>query len=206
MGPMTLEESLQIRNNRLSIPVTVSGIHSHLETSKYMTMYNLISSRGTITRTLTLQVTRNRQHDTSRPSVQPNHQDYVSATSPSFATHYASIATGGSRRKGQLQVTYFLQMASEGGHFTTRNKLLAILSFFRGAEGDGQRRPLVQVEAGRLMLPPRHRKWKWNVTSYTWYAKLGTLHTGINYLLMILSLVCGVEGNVALFCKKKLVD
>ena len=40
VGPMTLQESLQIRNNRLSIPVTVSGIHSHLKTSKYMTMYN----------------------------------------------------------------------------------------------------------------------------------------------------------------------
>ena len=38
----------------------------------------LPSSRGTMTRTLTLQVTRNRQHDSSRPSVQPNHQDYVS--------------------------------------------------------------------------------------------------------------------------------
>ena len=78
VGPMTLEESLQIRNNRLSIPVTVSGIHSHSKTSKYMIIYNLPSSRGTMTRTLTLQVTRNRQHDTSRPSVQPKHQDYVS--------------------------------------------------------------------------------------------------------------------------------
>ena len=78
VGPMTLKESLQIRNNRLSIPVTVSGIHSHSKTSKCMIMYNLPSSRGSMTRTLTLQVTRNRQHDTSRPSVQPNHQDYVS--------------------------------------------------------------------------------------------------------------------------------
>ena len=33
-----------------------------------------------MTRTLTLQVTRNRQHDNSRPSVQPSHQDYVSWT------------------------------------------------------------------------------------------------------------------------------
>ena len=72
VGPMTLEESLQIRNNRLSTPATVSGIHSHSKTSKCMIMYNLPSSRGTMTRTLTLQVTRNRQHDTSRPSVQPN--------------------------------------------------------------------------------------------------------------------------------------
>ena len=78
VGPMTLKESLQIKNNRLSTPVTVSGIHSHSKTSKCMIMYNLPLSRGTMTRTLTLQVIRNRQHDTSRPSVQPNHQDYVS--------------------------------------------------------------------------------------------------------------------------------
>ena len=78
VDPMTLEESLQIRNNRLSIPVTVSGIHSHSKTSKYMIMYNSPSSRGTMTRTLTLQVTRDQQHNTSRPSVHPNYQDYVS--------------------------------------------------------------------------------------------------------------------------------
>ena len=82
VGPMTLKESLQIRNNRLSIPVTVSGIQNHSKTSKYMIMYNLPSSRGTMTWTLTLQVTRNRQHDTSRPLVQPNHQDYVSSLPP----------------------------------------------------------------------------------------------------------------------------
>ena len=40
VGPMTLEESLQIRNNRLSTPVTVLGIHSHSKTSKCMIMYN----------------------------------------------------------------------------------------------------------------------------------------------------------------------
>ena len=40
VGPMTLKESLQIRNNRLSIPVTVLGIHSHSKTSKCMIMYN----------------------------------------------------------------------------------------------------------------------------------------------------------------------
>ena len=80
VGPMTLKKSLQIRNNKLSTSITVSGIHSHSKTSKYMIMYNLPSSRGTMTRTLTLQVTRSRQHDTSRPSVQPNHRDYVSMT------------------------------------------------------------------------------------------------------------------------------
>ena len=40
VGPMTLEKSLQIRNNRLSTPVTVSGMHSHSKTSKCMIMYN----------------------------------------------------------------------------------------------------------------------------------------------------------------------
>ena len=55
---MTLKESLQIRNNRLTTPVTVSGIHSHSKTSKCMIMYNLPLSRGTMTRTLTLQVSK----------------------------------------------------------------------------------------------------------------------------------------------------
>ena len=73
---MTLKESLQIRNNKINILVTVSGIYSHSKTSKCMVMYNLPSSKGTITRTLTLQVPKNQQHDTSLQSVQPNHQDY----------------------------------------------------------------------------------------------------------------------------------
>ena len=76
---MILEETLQIRNNRINIPVTVSGIHSHSKTSKCMVIHNLLLSRGTMTRTLTLQAVKNRQHDTSRQSVRPNHQDYVSS-------------------------------------------------------------------------------------------------------------------------------
>ena len=76
--PMTLEESLQIRNNRINISVSVSGIYRHSKTSKCMVMYNLPSSRGTMTRALTLEVPKIRQHDTSLQSVLPNHQDYVS--------------------------------------------------------------------------------------------------------------------------------
>ena len=76
---MTLKESLQIGNNRTNIPVTVSWIYNYPKASKYMVLYNLPSSRGTMTRTLTLQVPKNRQHDTSLQSVDPNHQDYVSA-------------------------------------------------------------------------------------------------------------------------------
>ena len=78
MGPITLEETLQLKNNRISIPVTVSGAYNLSKTRNCMEMYNLPSSRGTMTRTLTLQVPKNRQHDISRQSVQPNHQDYVS--------------------------------------------------------------------------------------------------------------------------------
>ena len=66
---MTLEESLQIRKNRMNIPVTVSEIYNRSKTSKYMVMYNVPSSRGTMTKTLTLQVLKNRQHDTSRQLV-----------------------------------------------------------------------------------------------------------------------------------------
>ena len=36
VGPKTPKESLQTRNNRLGIPITVLGIQSHSKTSKYM--------------------------------------------------------------------------------------------------------------------------------------------------------------------------
>ena len=42
-GPMTRKASLQIRNNSLSIPVTVSGIHSHSRQYKINVMYNQLS-------------------------------------------------------------------------------------------------------------------------------------------------------------------
>ena len=79
------KDELQIKNNTISTPVTVSGIHSHSRQctdSVNKCNVQLPSSRGTMIRTLTLQVTRNLQHDTSRPSVQLNHQDYVSSLPP----------------------------------------------------------------------------------------------------------------------------
>ena len=60
-----------------------------------------------------------------------------------------------------------------------------------------QRRPLLQVETGRLMLPDCLRKWKWNVTSCYWNAKLDTLHTEKNYLLAIFTFAHGAEGDRA---------
>ena len=41
VGPMRLEESLHIRDNRISIPVTISGIHSHSKIGDENVMYNL---------------------------------------------------------------------------------------------------------------------------------------------------------------------
>ena len=77
VGLMTLKESLQITNNGINILVTVLGICCHSKTSECIAMYNSPSFRDTMSRTLTLQAPKNRQHDTSLWSVQPNHQDYV---------------------------------------------------------------------------------------------------------------------------------
>ena len=59
----------------------------------------------------------------------------------------------------------------------------------------GQRRPLLQVEMGRLTLLDCLWKRKWNVTSCNWKAKLGTLHMEKNYLLALFTFVRGVEGD-----------
>ena len=59
----------------------------------------------------------------------------------------------------------------------------------------GQRRPLLQVETGQLMLPNRRQKRKWNVTSCSWKAKLGTLHTEKNYLFAFLTFVHGGQSD-----------
>ena len=82
VGSMTLKESLQIRNNRFKYPCYNIRDTQSLKDKQMHDNVQLPSSKGTMTRTLTLQVTRNRQHDTSRPSVQPNHQDYVSSLPP----------------------------------------------------------------------------------------------------------------------------
>ena len=61
----------------------------------------------------------------------------------------------------------------------------------------GQRRPLLQVETGGLVLPDRRQKHKCNVTSCCWKAKLATLHTEKNYLLVTFSFFHGSEGDRA---------
>ena len=61
------------------------------------------------------------------------------ATLGSLATRCASNGTYRSSLRGKWQVTYFLHVACEGGHFTVGNKLPACnLSFVGGAEGDGE--------------------------------------------------------------------
>ena len=47
------------------------------------------------------------------------------------------------------------------------------------------------------MLPDCLWKRKWNVTSCSWNAKLGTLHTKQNYLLALFTFIRGVEGDKA---------
>ena len=47
------------------------------------------------------------------------------------------------------------------------------------------------------MLPDCLWKRKWNVTSCSWKAKLGTLHTEKNYLTSLFTFVRGVEGDEA---------
>ena len=47
------------------------------------------------------------------------------------------------------------------------------------------------------MLLDRRQKRKWNVTSWYWKAKFGTLHTEKNYLLVTFSFVRGSEGDRA---------
>ena len=47
------------------------------------------------------------------------------------------------------------------------------------------------------MLPDCLWKRKWNVTSCSWKAKLGTLHTEKNYLFALFIFFCGVEGDEA---------
>ena len=47
------------------------------------------------------------------------------------------------------------------------------------------------------MLPDRRQKRKWNVTSWYWKAKFGTLHKGKNYLLVLFTFVHGIEGDKA---------
>ena len=59
-------------------------------------------------------------------------------------------------------------------------KRITCLRFFRlfvVQRATGQRRPLLKILTGRLMLPAHRWKRKWHVASCSWYVKLGTLHT-----------------------------
>ena len=59
------------------------------------------------------------------------------------------------------------------------------------------RRPLLQVETGRLILLDRRQKHKWNVTICSWKAKLCTLHTEKILACEIFSFVHDAEGDRA---------
>ena len=61
----------------------------------------------------------------------------------------------------------------------------------------GQHRALLLLEIGRLILPDGRQKCKWNVSSCSWKAKFGTVHTENIYLLAIFPLICGTEGDRA---------
>ena len=81
VGLMQFKESLQITNNILNIPITVSGIHSHSKASKCVVVHNLPSSRGTMTKAFTLQVPKKRQHilasnQSGQTTNTTNHSDY----------------------------------------------------------------------------------------------------------------------------------
>ena len=80
---------------------------------------------------------------------------------------------------------------------TKKNTCLRVFHLLMAQRATGQRRTLVQVQRGRLMLPDRRWKRKWHVASCSWYSKLGSLHTEKIYLLANLSFVRGAEGDWA---------
>ena len=83
--------------------------------------------------------------------------------------------------------------------FYTRKKTtcLHFLPLFMAQRATGQRRPLLQVETGRSMLPDRRQKRKLHVTSCSWKTKLGIYTRKKNYLLALFIFVRGVEGDEA---------
>ena len=80
-----------------------------------------------------------------------------------------------------------------------KNTSLWFFPLFTAHRTIGQRRPLLQVETDQLMLPDHRQKYKWNVTSCSWKAKLGTLHTERkNYLLALFTFVHGAKHDRAM--------
>ena len=132
------------------------------------------------------------------------------ATSPSSASGNGSIYASRSSPEAQI-ARYFLQLDDEVGHFTNGKKTtcLHFLPLFVAQRATGQRRPLLQVETGRSMLPDRRQKRKLHVTSCSWKTKLGILHTEKKLpacAFYLCSWRRGRRGNVALFYSWKRSD
>ena len=122
------------------------------------------------------------------------------ATSPSSTNRNGLIDASRSSPEAQME-RYFMLLEGEVGHFVHGKKLPACDFFplFVAQRAIGQRRPLLQVQTGWLMLPNCLWKRKWNVTSCSWKAKLGTLHTEKKktYVIALFTFVHGVEGDEA---------
>ena len=134
---MTLKESLQIRNSRINIPVTVSGIYSHSKTSKCMVMYNLPPSKGTMTRILTLQIPKNRQYNTSLQSVQLNHLDYVATRLTTLvyfsfvhSWHHHNLMLGVGHCESRIWVATYRKWPYYIYHFLQERKRLLICVWY----------------------------------------------------------------------------
>ena len=118
------------------------------------------------------------------------------AMSPSFASRNGSIHASKLSLEAQMERNFML-LEGEVGHFAYGKKLPACafhLCSWR-AEGDRAMSPSFAVETVRFMLPDCLWKRKCNVIPCCWKAKLGTLHTGKNYLLALFTFVCGADGE-----------
>ena len=120
------------------------------------------------------------------------------ATSPSSASRNGLIDVSRLSLEAQMECDFML-LEGEVGHFAQgkKNTSLRFSPLFVAQRAIGQRLPLLQIETGRLMLPNCLWKRKCNVTSCSWKAKLGTLHTEKNYLTSLFTFVRGVEGDKA---------
>ena len=89
------------------------------------------------------------------------------ATSPSSESRNGSINASKLSLEAQMKCDFIL-LEGEVGHFAHGKKTtcLQFLPFFMVERAIEQRRPLLQKEMGRLMLPDCLWKCKWNVTSF----------------------------------------
>ena len=88
------------------------------------------------------------------------------ATSPSSTSRNGSIHACRLSLEAQMEHDFML-LDGEAGHFVHGKKTtyLCFPLLFMAPMVSGQRRPLLQVETGPIMLPERRWKRKWNVTS-----------------------------------------